>query len=351
MDEFWPSDVDKKSLPRPVGARAWSLGLQLALDPDHAPAAVVPCHLQDQGDQVGIERWSSGPSMAERPRAGDELPVPAEDRRRGDDEPGPADPRSHPREGRDLHPVPAPQPGPRVGSLQDRELMAKDEDLSLALGLVTVRSDPENQPEDEVADREEHRRMMQSPTSGDRNDGFRSLHPRIESHPPNVASIQPAGRRRPSLLQGSPGLAARQTVRQARSSMIESRLCGASPWRAMGHHPGAPPPRGRPSPRRRAGLPGRHRSGRRAQRSPSWARASMNAACSSQPSCSRRPRDASQFGPETCVSVKNGTDPSLPLARARYSRRPRETPIIEPLTSVLKPGQVRSRGGKSIEGP
>jgi hypothetical protein len=38
--------------------------------------------------------------------------------------------------------------------------MAKDEDLSLALGLVTVRSDPEEQPEDEVADREEHCRMI-----------------------------------------------------------------------------------------------------------------------------------------------------------------------------------------------
>jgi hypothetical protein len=55
--------------------------------------------------------------------------------------------------------------------------MAKDEDLSLALGLVTVRSDPEDQPEDEVADREEHRRMIQSSTLGDRNDGFRPLHP------------------------------------------------------------------------------------------------------------------------------------------------------------------------------
>jgi hypothetical protein len=53
--------------------------------------------------------------------------------------------------------------------------MAKDEDLSLALGLVTVRSDPEDQPEDEVADRAEHCRMIQSPTSGDRNDGFRPL--------------------------------------------------------------------------------------------------------------------------------------------------------------------------------
>jgi len=52
------------------------------------------------------------------------------------------------------------------GSLQDRELMAKDEDLSLAISLVTVRSDPEDQPEDEVADREEHRRMILSPTSG-----------------------------------------------------------------------------------------------------------------------------------------------------------------------------------------
>lgn len=53
--------------------------------------------------------------------------------------------------------------------------MAKDEDLSLALGLLTVRNGPEDQPEDEVADREEHRRMIKSPTSGDRNDGFRPL--------------------------------------------------------------------------------------------------------------------------------------------------------------------------------
>jgi hypothetical protein len=42
-----------------------ALGLQLALDPDHASAAVVPCHLQDQGNQVGIERWSSGPPMTD----------------------------------------------------------------------------------------------------------------------------------------------------------------------------------------------------------------------------------------------------------------------------------------------
>jgi hypothetical protein len=53
--------------------------------------------------------------------------------------------------------------------------MTKDEDLSVALGLVTVRIDSEDQPEDEVADREEHRRMIQSPTPGDRNDDFRPL--------------------------------------------------------------------------------------------------------------------------------------------------------------------------------
>ena len=31
--------------------------LELSFDPDHAPAGVVQCHLHDQGDHVGIERW------------------------------------------------------------------------------------------------------------------------------------------------------------------------------------------------------------------------------------------------------------------------------------------------------
>jgi hypothetical protein len=43
--------------------------------------------------------------------------------------------------------------------------MTKDEDLSFALFRVIDRSDPEDQPKDQVADREEHRPMIQSPRS------------------------------------------------------------------------------------------------------------------------------------------------------------------------------------------
>jgi class 3 adenylate cyclase len=43
-----------------MGLSMWDVAanhLQLALDPDHTLAGVVPCHLQDQADQFGIERW------------------------------------------------------------------------------------------------------------------------------------------------------------------------------------------------------------------------------------------------------------------------------------------------------
>src|SRR6266545_978854 len=41
--------------------------LQFTLDPDHAPPGVVLRHLHDQGDDLGIERWSSGLLVAECP--------------------------------------------------------------------------------------------------------------------------------------------------------------------------------------------------------------------------------------------------------------------------------------------
>jgi hypothetical protein len=53
----------------------------------------------------------------------------------------------------------------RVRALQDGELMAKDENLSFALFRVIDWSDPEDQPQDEVANREEHRPLIQSPRS------------------------------------------------------------------------------------------------------------------------------------------------------------------------------------------
>jgi hypothetical protein len=44
--------------------------------------------------------------------------------------------------------------------------MAKDEDLSFALFRVIAWGDPDDQPKDQVADREEHCQMIQSPRSG-----------------------------------------------------------------------------------------------------------------------------------------------------------------------------------------
>jgi hypothetical protein len=43
--------------------------------------------------------------------------------------------------------------------------MAKDEDLGFALSRGIARGDPDDQPKDELADREEHRPMILSPRS------------------------------------------------------------------------------------------------------------------------------------------------------------------------------------------
>jgi hypothetical protein len=53
-------------------------------------------------------------------------------------------------------------------------LVSKDEDLRLALARVVIRSDPEHQPKDEVADGEEHRAMIQTRDTGS-IDGFGPL--------------------------------------------------------------------------------------------------------------------------------------------------------------------------------
>jgi hypothetical protein len=101
-------------------------------------------------------------SSACRSTAGHELPVPAKDRSRRDDESRRTIPADQPRERGDHHPVEPTDARSWARPLQDRPLVSKDEDLRLALARVVIRSDPEHQRKDEVADGEEHRAMIQS---------------------------------------------------------------------------------------------------------------------------------------------------------------------------------------------
>jgi hypothetical protein len=71
-------------------------------------------------------------------------------------------PADQARERGDHHPVEPTDARSWARPLQDRQLVSKDEDLRLALARVVIRSDPEHQPKDEVADGEEHRAMIQS---------------------------------------------------------------------------------------------------------------------------------------------------------------------------------------------
>jgi hypothetical protein len=108
-------------------------------------------------------------------------------------------------------------------------------------------------------------------------------------------TVRPAGRHRPRISRSDRRRSGPPALRRARSSRVESRRCGGSPSQATDPLRGGPPPRVRPPPRRRSGRPDRPIGPPRTTK-PSSARSSMNTACSSQSSCSRRPRYASQLG-------------------------------------------------------
>ena len=56
---------------------------QLALDPQVAPARVLPRHPHDQRREDVVNRWPSGP-LGAGPSSADEAAMPAQDRVRGD---------------------------------------------------------------------------------------------------------------------------------------------------------------------------------------------------------------------------------------------------------------------------
>lgn len=140
--------------------------LQLALDPDHSPSRVVSRDPHNQVNELGIERRATFLTVVERPLPPHELSVPTQDRRRGDHEPRPAFAVDQSSQRGDQHPVPATKARSRVRPLQDRELVAKDQDLRLAFADVRVGSDAKHSSKDEVAEGENHARMIQGPGQG-----------------------------------------------------------------------------------------------------------------------------------------------------------------------------------------
>ena len=115
---------------------------QLALDPDAAPARVLPGQTEDERTELGIDRRparATGPAVGPLPLH--ELAVPAEQRRRGDEEGDPAVTRQDSTRRREEDPVDGPEPRSARRPLQHPELMAQDEDLEVLGAVVPVRLD------------------------------------------------------------------------------------------------------------------------------------------------------------------------------------------------------------------
>jgi len=88
--------------------------------------------------------------------------VPAQERARSDDESRPTLARQHARQRRQEHLVDAAKLGTADLPLENRELMAKDEqlELELALSIPTGRRDSQQEPQQEVEKGEEHGAML-----------------------------------------------------------------------------------------------------------------------------------------------------------------------------------------------
>ena len=116
----------------------------------------------DQAGERWIEGRAPGPCARVGPPAGHEFAVPAEDRGWGDDEPWPTIPADQPREGDDHHPVAPTDARSWVCPLRDRELVSKDR-ISASRSRVSSSGVLRSTSQDEVADGEEHRAMIQTP--------------------------------------------------------------------------------------------------------------------------------------------------------------------------------------------
>ena len=114
------------------GARADPVAeaAQLALDPDHAPAGVVPGQLDDQlGQRAGQRRASRGPGLG--PFLRDHAAVPAQQRSRADDPARPQRPGQDPGQRGEHRPIRPVHPRPWVAAAQHRHLVTQDQDLGV----------------------------------------------------------------------------------------------------------------------------------------------------------------------------------------------------------------------------
>jgi hypothetical protein len=112
---------------------------QLALDPDAAPARVLPGEAEDEGAELRIDRRparATGPAIGPLPAY--ELAVPSEQRRRGDEEGDPSITRDCPAGRREQDPVNGLELRSARRPLQHPELVAQDEDLEVLGAVVPV---------------------------------------------------------------------------------------------------------------------------------------------------------------------------------------------------------------------
>jgi hypothetical protein len=103
---------------------------QLALDPDVAPARVLPRHSHHQNSEDVVDRWSSGPVRV-GPSSADEAAMPSQDRVRGDQAMATQCAGQPPREGGEHSPVRPVQARSRVGAPQDGNLVPEHEELDV----------------------------------------------------------------------------------------------------------------------------------------------------------------------------------------------------------------------------
>src|SRR6266498_63526 len=154
--------------------------LELADDPFVSPVRILPRETKDQFAERALEPRSPGPPMRVRPPARDQLPVPAKQRLRPEREGRPARPRERAAQRRQQCSIRPRQRRPRGLSAEDRQLMAKDEDLQL---LRTTRPPQQPHQREQVPDNEIHTRPEQVQP------------PSITARAPNLASPTTPGSR------------------------------------------------------------------------------------------------------------------------------------------------------------
>ena len=131
---------------------------QFAGDPDVAPARVLACQPQHEFAQLAADRRSAGTPMRIGPVVRNEPAMPAQERFRPHHECLPRTARQHPTERREQQPVARLEARPVRLPTQDRQRVARHEDLQLFRALAA----PEQHDQlEQPADDDVHERQAQ----------------------------------------------------------------------------------------------------------------------------------------------------------------------------------------------